>query len=55
MGGCRPQRSRAREDGYEAVSLSVERGNPALRLYEKHGFRVVREVGQTYTMLATLT
>ena len=46
---------RARADGIRQLSLSVERGNPALRLYEKHGFRVVREVGQTYTMLATLT
>lgn len=44
--------ARARANGYGQVSLSVERQNPALRLYEKHGFRVVREVGNTYTMVA---
>ena len=46
---------RAREDGHAQVSLSVERDNPALRLYEKHGFRVVREQGNTLTMVASLT
>lgn len=45
---------RARADGLLQLSLSVERENPALRLYEKHGFRVVREVGNTYTMVAPL-
>jgi ribosomal protein S18 acetylase RimI-like enzyme len=45
---------RARSDGYGQASLSVERQNPALRLYEKHGFRVVREVGNSYTMVAPL-
>jgi ribosomal protein S18 acetylase RimI-like enzyme len=29
----------AREQGYRAVSLSVDRQNPARRLYERHGFR----------------
>ncbi len=28
----------ARRDGFGAVSLSVERGNPAIRLYERFGF-----------------
>jgi ribosomal protein S18 acetylase RimI-like enzyme len=45
---------RARADGYGQVSLSVERQNPALRLYEKHGFRVVKEAGNSYTMVARL-
>jgi ribosomal protein S18 acetylase RimI-like enzyme len=45
---------RARAEGHEQVSLSVERDNPALRLYEKHGFRVVRENANTLTMVATL-
>lgn len=31
--------TRAREDGYRAVSLSVDRQNPALRLYKRAGFR----------------
>ncbi len=43
---------RARDEGYEQVSLSVERNNPALKLYERHGFRTVREVGNTFTMVA---
>jgi ribosomal protein S18 acetylase RimI-like enzyme len=45
---------RAKADGYGQVSLSVERHNPALRLYEKHGFRVVREAGNSYAMVARL-
>jgi ribosomal protein S18 acetylase RimI-like enzyme len=46
---------RARKDGYEQVSLSVERDNPALRLYERHGFRKVGEAGNAYTMVADLS
>jgi GNAT superfamily N-acetyltransferase len=30
--------SRARSDGHSAISLSVASGNPARRLYERHGF-----------------
>jgi len=32
---------RAREAGYTSLSLSVEPGNPARKLYERHGFEVV--------------
>jgi ribosomal protein S18 acetylase RimI-like enzyme len=32
---------RARADGYEAISLSVEQGSPAVGLYERHGFAQV--------------
>ena len=35
---------RARESGYDALSLSVEPGNPARKLYERHGFRCVQEL-----------
>ena len=41
---------RARENGYSALSLSVEPENPARRLYEHSGFRTVRDEGSTLTM-----
>ena len=46
---------RARHDGFSAVSLSVERGNPAIRLYERFGFRPVREEDDTLVMRAELS
>jgi ribosomal protein S18 acetylase RimI-like enzyme len=45
----------AREDGFQALSLSVEPDNPALKLYEKLGFRKVGESGGSWTMKAELT
>ncbi len=45
---------RARADGYKALSLSVEKDNPALHLYERHGFAKVGEAGNAYTMRAAL-
>jgi ribosomal protein S18 acetylase RimI-like enzyme len=41
-------------DGFAAVSLSVEPGNPALALYERHGFRKVGDRGGAWVMLAEL-
>lgn len=41
---------RARAVGFSALSLSVERENPALRLYERTGFVAVREVDGALTM-----
>lgn len=39
------------EDRYPAIALSVREGNPAVRLYARHGFveegRVVNRVGKT--------
>jgi ribosomal protein S18 acetylase RimI-like enzyme len=32
---------RARADGHDAISLSVEQGSPAIGLYERHGFAQV--------------
>jgi ribosomal protein S18 acetylase RimI-like enzyme len=45
---------RARQEGYPALSLSVERDNPSIKLYERHGFRPVREEGDTVVMRADL-
>ena len=46
---------RARAEGFGALSLSVEDGNdPAARLYERHGFRMLFRVGDALTMKAEL-
>jgi ribosomal protein S18 acetylase RimI-like enzyme len=45
---------RARKDGFERLSLSVEPENPALHLYERLGFRRVGEQGGSLTMVAEL-
>ena len=37
--------AQAAEDGFSAISLSVEPDNPALALYERHGFEKVGERG----------
>lgn len=42
------------DHGFRRVSLSVDRRNPALRLYERFGFELVREKGNAYTMAKTL-
>jgi ribosomal protein S18 acetylase RimI-like enzyme len=44
----------ARRAGAGAVSLSVERDNPARRLYERFGFAQVGELGGSLTMLRRL-
>jgi ribosomal protein S18 acetylase RimI-like enzyme len=44
----------AREDGHASLSLSVEKDNPAVALYERFGFRPVRELGATVVMRAEL-
>ena len=46
--------ARARAEGYASISLSVEKDNPAVGLYERHGFRKVREDDGAYTMQADL-
>jgi ribosomal protein S18 acetylase RimI-like enzyme len=46
---------RARADGYDAISLSVEKDNPAVALYERHGFERVGDDDGAYTMRANLS
>jgi GNAT superfamily N-acetyltransferase len=41
----------ARDDGHGALSLSVEEGNDARRLYKSVGFRPVGKVGNAWTMV----
>ena len=45
---------RAREGGFRQVSLSVEGDNPAIRLYEQHGFAEVGRQDGALVMLAEL-
>ena len=46
---------RARAEGYDAISLSVDRNNAgAIELYERHGFERVGEDDDSVTMLAHL-
>lgn len=40
-----------RENGYQGTSLSVQKENPALRLYQRVGFRIVSEKDTEYLML----
>jgi ribosomal protein S18 acetylase RimI-like enzyme len=48
--------ARAREEGYDGISLSVDRHNEgAIGLYERHGFQRVAEGGDSVTMLASLS
>jgi GNAT superfamily N-acetyltransferase len=41
---------RARRDGLPSLSLSVERDNPALRIYERQGFVQVEGTADACTM-----
>jgi ribosomal protein S18 acetylase RimI-like enzyme len=45
----------ARSRGFGALSLSVERGNLAIHLYERHGFEKLFIVGDAWTMKADLS
>ncbi len=40
--------------GFKSMSLSVDKRNPAQRLYNRLGFTVVAEKGTAYTMLKSL-
>ncbi|WP_277466532.1 GNAT family N-acetyltransferase [Parabacteroides sp. PF5-6] len=43
-----------KENGYRQVSLSITKGNPAIRLYERLGFKVIDENEEDYIMLMGL-
>jgi ribosomal protein S18 acetylase RimI-like enzyme len=43
---------RAKAEGRSGLSLSVASGNPAMHLYQRHGFVKVGEAGSSWTMLA---
>lgn len=45
----------ARKDGFEAISLSVGKENPAIGLYERYGFQEVREDDGAVVMRAALS
>ncbi len=57
VGGAllRELREAARSQGYNALSLSVEKGNPALGLYERNGFVKLFETEDAWTMRANLS
>jgi ribosomal protein S18 acetylase RimI-like enzyme len=46
--------ARARQDRFSGVSLSVEPDNPALHLYEQHGFQTVGDRSGALVMKAQL-
>ena len=46
--------AKAKAAGHDRLSLSVEPGNPARKLYERHGFAVVNEGDEAWTMVAEL-
>ena len=45
---------RLRSDGYRRVSLSVQKANYALRMYEKAGFKTVADRGEEEIMVIRL-
>ena len=46
--------AQARADGHAAISLSVEKGSPAIGLYERHGFASADEDDGGLTMRCNL-
>jgi ribosomal protein S18 acetylase RimI-like enzyme len=44
----------ARREGYPAISLSVEKDSPAVKLYERYGFERVAETPEALVMRAGL-
>lgn len=44
-----------RQDGYRQVSLSVQKANYALRMYQRAGFEIVADRGEEVLMLCPLS
>ena len=44
-----------KHDGYKSVSLSVQKANYAIRMYQKAGFRILSEDAEEAIMLCPLT
>ena len=44
----------AREEGYQALSLSVAAHNRSRMMYQRSGFEKVAEDGESWTMVANL-
>ena len=51
----REMTSLLRAKGYKQVSLSVQKANPAARLYRRLGFETVRETEEEYIMIRPLS
>lgn len=43
------------ENGYRRVSLSVQKGNPAIHLYSRADFRIIKENDTEYLMVKELS
>ena len=43
-----------KENGYRRISLSVQKDNPAYRMYRNTGFRIIEERGEEYIMVCDL-
>jgi ribosomal protein S18 acetylase RimI-like enzyme len=43
-----------KEKGFRQVSLSITKGNPAIRLYERLGFKTINENEEDFIMLMQL-
>lgn len=43
-----------KEKGYKRVSLSVQKNNYAVKLYEKLGFKIFKETKEEYVMIKSL-
>ena len=43
-----------KENGYKQTSLAVQKENPAVRFYQRLGYKTIRESDEEYIMLKDL-